>query len=103
MSLFPCPHSFVICPFISVNVDKLMAEMQAYHAKVKPEPVTYPISVTRSLVEEFSGKTFQYEEVLPIFENYTPDQKAADVGPGTRALADLCLLLLNSHEFVHVY
>ncbi len=78
-------------------------EMQAYHAKVKPGPVTYPPKVTRSLVEEFSGKTFQYEEVLPIFENYTPDKKAADVSASTRALADLCLLLLNSHEFVHVY
>ena len=60
----------------------------------------YPTQVTRSLVEEFSGKTFEYQEVLPTFENYTPDKKAADVSAETRALADVCLLLLNSHEFV---
>jgi mono/diheme cytochrome c family protein len=78
-------------------------EMQAYHATLKPEPPTYPTKVTRSLVEEFSGKKFEYEEILPIFEHYTPDKKAADVGASTRALADLCLLLFNSHEFVHVY
>jgi hypothetical protein len=53
-------------------------------------------------VEEFSGKTFEYEEILPAFENYTPDQKAADVTPQTRALADACLLLLNSHEMIHL-
>ena len=51
-------------------------------------------------MEEFSGKTFDYEEILPAFENYTPDKKAADVSSETRALADVCLLLLNSHEFI---
>lgn len=78
-------------------------EMRTYHTQVKPGPVKYPTSVTRSLVEEFSGKKFEYEEILPTFENYTPDPKAADVSADTRALADLCLLLFNSHEFVHVY
>ena len=80
-----------------------LKEMRAYHTGVKPEPASYPTKVTRSLVEEFSGKKFEYEEILPIFENYTPDPKAADVSADTRALADVCLLLLNSHEFVHVY
>ena len=80
-----------------------LGEMKEYHAKAKPEAVTYPTSVTRSLVEEFSGKKFEYVEILPIFEDYTPDKKAADVSASTRALADLCLLLFNSHEFAHIY
>ncbi len=80
-----------------------IAEMKEYHAKVKPEPVTYPTSIKRSLVEEFSGKSFEYTEILPTFENYTPDKKPADADATTRALADLCIVLFNSHEFVHVY
>jgi len=86
--------------------DRLTAyvfEMRKYHAKAKPEKKEYPTRITRSLVEEFSGKPFEYEEILPVFENYVPDKKAADVNANTRALADLCLLLFNSNEFVYVY
>lgn len=79
-----------------------LGEMRDYHAGVTPEPVSYPTRITRSLVEEFSGKTFEYEEILPAFETYTPDAKAADVDAETRALADVCLLLLNSHEFINL-
>ena len=78
-------------------------EMRSYHETNHPEPTNYPTKITRSLVEEFSGKPFEYEEILPAFENYTPDKKATDVDADTRALADLCLVLFNSNEFVHVY
>jgi len=80
-----------------------LERMKKYHAEVKPEPSTYPTRITRSLVEEFSGKPFEYEEILPIFENYTPDKKPSDVEAQTRAFADLCLLLFNSNEFLYVY
>jgi mono/diheme cytochrome c family protein len=80
-----------------------LGEMQQYHRGVTPEPVTYPTRITRSLVEEFSGKIFEYEEILPAFENYVPDKKPADVSAGTRTLADVCLLLLNSPEFAYLY
>ena len=66
------------------------------------KPVTYPTEITRSLVEEFSGQVFEYQEILPVFENYVADKKPADVTPETRALADVCLLLLNSNEFMYV-
>ena len=78
-------------------------DMRVYHQRFEPEPVDYPTRITRSLVEEFSGKPFEYEEILPVFEDYIPDTKAIDVSPETRALADLCLVLFNSHEFVYVY
>ncbi len=78
-------------------------KMQDYHRGVKVEPVKYPTKVTRSLVEEFSGKIFEYEEILPVFENYVPDAKPSDVGPETRGLADLCLALFNTHEFTYLY
>ena len=77
-------------------------DMQAEHAAVEPQPVHYPSQITRSLVEEFSGKPFEYQEILPVFARYQPDRKPADVSPETRALADLCLLLLNTNEFMYV-
>ncbi len=80
-----------------------LAAMTAHHRAHAPKPSVYPTRVTRSLVEEFSGKPFKYEEWLPVFENYQPDVKAWQVEPETRALADLCLLLFNSNEFVYVY
>jgi hypothetical protein len=78
-------------------------EMRAYHADTTPEKPSYPAKITRTLVEEFSGQPFDYEEILPVFENYQPDPKAADVTAHTRAMADLCLALFNSHEFVYAY
>ena len=79
-----------------------VTNLQGYHSDTKPDPVNYPAKITRSLVEEFSGKAFEYEEILPVFENYVADVKPADVSAETRALADLCLLLLNSNEFIYL-
>ncbi|MEZ6040055.1 MAG: PSD1 and planctomycete cytochrome C domain-containing protein [Planctomycetaceae bacterium] len=77
-------------------------DMVAYHRQTPAQPVTYPTEITRSLVEEFSGQVFEYQEILPVFESYVPDRKPADVAPETRALADVCLLLLNGNEFLYV-
>ena len=82
---------------------KYVEEMQAYHTETPAESKVYPTQITRSLVEEFSGQPFTYEEILPVFNNYIADKKAADVSPETRALADLCLALFNSNEFIYVY
>ena len=78
-------------------------EMRRYHKNVTPPATKYPTRVTRSLVEEFSGKPFEYEERLPVYEDYSADLQPADVNAETRALADFCLLLLNSNEFLYVY
>ncbi len=70
---------------------------------IQPQAVEYPTEITRSLVEEFTGKPFQYTEILPVFEDYVPDAKPWTVDVQTRALADMCLLLLNTNEFMYVY
>ena len=80
-----------------------LEEMQAYHKGHKPEAVEYPTQVTRSLVEEFTGEPFEFIEKLNVYEDYVPDAKPWTVDADTRALADVCLLLLNSNEFVYVY
>ena len=80
-----------------------VTKMRAYHAKHEPSAVEYPTAITRSLVEELTGQPFEYEEILPVFEDYVRDRKPADVSARTRALADLCLLLFNSNEFMYIY
>ena len=80
-----------------------VGEMTDYHQKHKPQPIRYATEITRSLVEEFSGRPFQYKEWLPVFENYVPDAKPDTVSAETRALADMCLLLFNTNEFVYLY
>ena len=87
----------------SARLVEYVEEMRDYHENAQPASTDYPTEITRSLVEEFSGKPFEYQEILPAFESYQPDRKATDVSPETRALADLCLLLFNTNEFAYVY
>jgi len=84
----------------SERLEKYVYKMRAYHAEQEPAQVKNPTSITRSLVEELTGQPFEYEEILPAFEDYHADKKAHEVGPQTRALADLCLVLFNANEFL---
>jgi hypothetical protein len=65
-------------------------------------PSDYPTEITRSLVEEFSGLPFEYREILPKFKNYEADLKMADLSLEASGLADVCLLLMNTNEFLFV-
>ena len=80
-----------------------LAEMRTYHQSHEPQAVEYPTQVTRSLVEEFTGEPFEFIEKLNVYEDYVADAKPWTVDADTRALADVCLLLLNSNEFLYVY
>jgi hypothetical protein len=83
---------------------KHLARMTEQHTGNRPTPVPPPRVVVREMVEEMTGQKFRWEERLDIYEkNYVPDVKPWDVGPATRALADLCLVLFNSNEFIYVY
>ena len=77
--------------------------MVKYHETHSPIPKKYPTRLTRSVIEEFTGQPYTYEELLDVYENYATDKQAWDVNAKTRALADVCLLLLNSNEFIYVY
>ncbi len=85
------------------RLQKYVKRMTSYHQSHKLEPKVYPTSITRSLVEENTGESFEYEEILPAFKNYIADKKAHEVNHSTRALADLCLILFNSNEFMYIY
>ena len=44
----------------------------------------------------------EWEEELDLMKDYQRELMPWDVGPETRALAEVCLVLLNSNEFVYV-
>ena len=85
------------------SLESYFNEMIVYHQEHEPEAVEYPKQVTRSLVEEFTGEPFEFVELLNVYKDYVPDAKPWTVQAETRALADVCLLLFNSNEFMYVY
>jgi len=62
-----------------------------------------PLEVRREAVEENTGEKFAFQEKLHAYADFVPDLQPADVPLRTRALADVCLALLNSNEFAYVY
>ncbi|MDA2929737.1 PSD1 and planctomycete cytochrome C domain-containing protein, partial [Acidobacteria bacterium AH-259-O06] len=81
---------------------KHYTRMISHHGEHKPVKAERPMSVQRHMVEEMTGEEFGWDEELDIMKHYVPDLKPWDVGPETRALAEVCLVLLNSNKFVYV-
>ncbi len=78
-------------------------QMEAKQARLtfsKPKP---PFEVRREAVEENTGEKFSFQEKLPGYADFVPDLQPADCDVTTRALADVCLVLLNSNEFAYLY
>jgi mono/diheme cytochrome c family protein len=61
------------------------------------------LEVRRDAIEENTGEKFSFNETLHAYAEFVPDLQPADVPAHTRALADVCLALLNSNEFAYVY
>ena len=62
-----------------------------------------PTEVTRDAVEENTGQPFSFAETLHSNAEFIPDLQPSETDRHTRALADVCLALFNSNEFVYVY
>jgi mono/diheme cytochrome c family protein len=77
--------------------------MTARHEKLKFDKANYPREVIREAVEENTGEKFSFTEPLHVYNDFVPDLKPADADAATRGLAEVCLVLLNSNEFVYVY
>ena len=65
-----------------------------------PQPI--PTRIVRQAIDENTGETFEFVEELEQMADYVPDRKPWQVDPRTRALADVCLVLMNANEFVYV-
>ena len=75
-------------------------QMERVQAAIKYQPREYPITVARQAVEENTGEPFTFTERLFEFEDYIHDLQPNETDARTRALADVCLAVLNSNEFV---
>ena len=77
-------------------------KMLAHHRANTPKPVELPTKVKRHMVEEMTGEDFFWDEELDVLKNYTRDLMPWQASAETRALAEVCLVLLNANEFVYV-
>jgi mono/diheme cytochrome c family protein len=75
--------------------------MVDHHRKNAPQVVELPTRVERGMIEEFTGEMVRWSEDLPL-DGYERDTMPWDVEPEVRALAEVCLVLLNSNEFLYV-
>ena len=84
----------------------LLAHWQQLEAELptqaRPSPKVL-LKVKREAVEENTGERFAFEEPLFANEDFETDLQPADVDRHVRALGDICLVILNSNEFVYVY
>jgi mono/diheme cytochrome c family protein len=78
-------------------------DIEALIGDEKPPTQKPPLEVRRDAVEENTGEKFSFSEKLHAYVDFVPDLQPADVPAHTRALADVCLALLNSNEFAYVY
>lgn len=62
-----------------------------------------PESVLRIAVEENTGEKFQFTERLHAASDFIPDYTASQLDRRIYGLSRVCLAILNSSEFSHVY
>lgn len=77
--------------------------MTERHRELPTVRTTVPAEILREAVEENTGERFTFREPLEAAADFQPDLQAADVAPEVRGLAEVCLVLFNSNEFVYVY
>ncbi|MCA9271034.1 MAG: DUF1553 domain-containing protein, partial [Planctomycetales bacterium] len=80
-----------------------VVRMTARHRQTAPQAVPLPTSVAREMIDEQTGLPFRWQEKLHWMLDYERDLMPWDAPPQTRALAELCLVLMNANEFVYVY
>lgn len=78
-------------------------EMESVQVGIKLTAEKPPLEVRRDAVEENTGEKFSFNEKLHANAGFIPDIQPADCDARTRALADVCLVLLNTNEFAYVY
>ena len=78
-------------------------DMEAKQTKLSFTKTKPPLEIRRDAVEENTGEKFSFNEKLPGYTDFVPDLQPTDCDAKTRALADVCLVLLNSNEFAYLY
>ncbi|WDI42072.1 PSD1 and planctomycete cytochrome C domain-containing protein [Bremerella sp. P1] len=83
--------------------EKHWKAMEAIEKERELAEAKAPLVVRRDAVEENTGEKFSFNETLHAYQDFVPDLQPQEVDAKTRALADVCLAILNSNEFVYVY
>ncbi|MFO1482272.1 MAG: PSD1 and planctomycete cytochrome C domain-containing protein [Verrucomicrobiaceae bacterium] len=88
--------------------EKVLCEAHWKQMEAKQAQITFtkhqpPLTVKREAVEENTGEKFSFHEKLPAYADFVPDLQPTDCDAKIRALADVCLVLLNSNEFAYLY
>ena len=80
-------------------------KMLNHHQQHIPQKVTRLAKVNRTMIEEMTGEDFSWFELLDVFSHpdYQADLQPSDVTANVRALAEVCLILFNSNEFIYIY
>ena len=78
-------------------------QMEVRQSAIVFSKPSLPLEVRRDAVEENTGEKFSFLEKLHGYAGFVPDLQPADCDARTRALADVCLVLLNSNEFAYLY
>ncbi|GIW98293.1 MAG: hypothetical protein KatS3mg111_1626 [Pirellulaceae bacterium] len=73
-----------------------------FHQATRMQDVLPPSEVTRTFVDENTGEPFSFTEPLEQNRDYQPDVHLSQLAPEIRGLADICLVLLSSNEFLYV-
>jgi hypothetical protein len=76
--------------------------MTSQHEQLTFAPHEPPKEVVRHAVEEMNGEPFTFTEKLEVYDDYVPDLKPWNTDARTRGLAEVCLVLFNSNEFIYV-
>lgn len=77
--------------------------MTRHHRRLPASKTVPPREIVREAVEENTGERFTFVEPLEAAADFVADLQPADTTAEVRGLAEVCLVLFNSNEFVYVY
>jgi hypothetical protein len=76
--------------------------MARYHETSPATPLPELKPVVQSINSEFTGQSIHFVEEMD-FSDYERNLHPSQLSAQTRAQAELCLVLLNSNEFIYIY
>jgi Protein of unknown function (DUF1549)/Protein of unknown function (DUF1553)/Planctomycete cytochrome C len=79
-----------------------LAAMTAYHLAHSPAPLATRTPAIAAVNSEYNGETFRFTEDQD-WSRYEYNLHPSQVPAESRALADVCLALINANEFVYLY
>lgn len=82
---------------------KHLNEMKLTHEQKAPERFELPTKVKGEMIAEKTGEPISWPQKMTVMKYYERDLMPWEVDASTRALAELCLVMINSNEFLYVY